>query len=367
MSQCRYQNVGRSCSTLTKQPPQRCVALLESTGAWFNLNLRSIIETGRPANLLITQLDPRYSVEQHNEQITLVLAHPPQLVVGLSRHDMSAQAIRKPLKQTPAPIIIDQLIDPHEATVIFLHGRGFNAENSHAQLLATSAGDHANLRAALPHTRFVFPTAPLSRATKYRRTLMHQWYDGTGDWEPEALGDMHPSVELIHGLIRSEAELLGNTRHIVLAGFSQGCSMALTSLILWDGDALGAAVGLCGFLPMASHLLGIANDPEQDDGIEFEGGDSNQHMTPLEKVARELGEEAQVSISPRASLVSTPVLLGHGTADDEVDLSQSIKSSTLLKTLSFDVEFCRYTDLGHCYSSDMLGDMASFIRKRVSP
>ena len=127
------------------------------------------------------------------------------------------------------PIVIPPISAPHHFTIIFLHGRGYNAKESHGPLLSTPVTSHTTFQQALPHTRFVFPTAPLMRASKYRRSVIHQWYDGTGDWEPEARGDMRPSVEHIHDLIRAEMALLGgDARRIVLAGFSQGCAMALT-------------------------------------------------------------------------------------------------------------------------------------------
>ncbi|KFG85806.1 putative acyl-protein thioesterase 1,2 [Metarhizium anisopliae] len=273
--------------------------------------------------------------------------------------------------QFPPSITIPPLKTPHGITVIFLHGRGFNAQKFHGSLLQTDMGNRT-FQEALPHARFVFPTAPLSRATKYRRILMHQWYDGTGDWEPEARGGMQPSIEHIHGLIRREIEVADNdSKRIVLAGFSQGAAMAFVSSLLWDGGPLGAVVDLCGFMPLASHLLNILDD----DGIEFGADDdvfepsqNADARMPHQKVLDELREEAELPGTQQTSdfrFPSTPAFIGHGSADREVFVQHASQARLLLQKLGLDVDVHIYEGLGHWHSASMLKDLVQFLATQL--
>jgi predicted esterase len=292
--------------------------------------------------------------------------------------DMSSQSPRLPIGEFPPPIVVSPRTTPHSLTIIFLHGRGFNAEKFHGPLLQTNIGNHT-FQEALPQARFVFPTAPLSRATKYRRMLMHQWYDGTGDWEPEARGGMRPSIEYLHGLIQGEIELIGSDEgRVVLAGFSQGCAMALMAGLLWEGKPLGALVGLCGFIPLASHLLSIL-DSESSDAVDGEvlfgteddmsGPCGNRDSrTSHQLVLDELREEAEIQSKHDASdpqPSSMPVFLGHGQADPEVELRHASQAGSLLQMLDMDVEFHVYQGLGHEHSGEMLADFVKFLARHL--
>jgi predicted esterase len=292
---------------------------------------------------------------------------------------------RLPLGEIPPPIIYEPLQLPHHNTILFLHGRGFNAEKFSAAFLSEEAQEHGAFRTAFPHTRFVFPVAPLTRATKYRRTIMHQWYDGSGDWEPEARGDMRKTVEYIQGLLRAEVRLAGGDgSKIVLAGISQGCAMALTSLLLWNGAPLGAVVGMCGFMPITAPLLDIlesdgASSKESDeDDVFFESetaeADLNAAMglsgeeALAQEVINALWEETELpGAAPRSSLSfrSTPLFFGHGVKDEEVDYSHACEAVRLLEKLGIAVEFHAYAELGHWYSAEMLGDVITFLAKHI--
>ena len=280
------------------------------------------------------------------------------------------------------PIVIPPISAPHHFTIIFLHGRGYNAKESHGPLLSTPVTSHTTFQQALPHTRFVFPTAPLMRASKYRRSVIHQWYDGTGDWEPEARGDMRPSVEHIHDLIRAEMALLGgDARRIVLAGFSQGCAMALTCMLLWEGDPLGAVVGMCGFVPVYSTLMetlnGDAAEQSSDDGaIVFEAEDADDadgmdsSATPLQRAVAELRQEAELPglpSPPRCSFLETPVFLGHGTRDRNVELRHGREAADLLIAMGVDVDFETLNGLEHECSPQMIKHVVAFLSQRLDP
>ncbi|UNI18120.1 hypothetical protein JDV02_004410 [Purpureocillium takamizusanense] len=280
------------------------------------------------------------------------------------------------------PIVVPPLDAPHHFTIIFLHGRGYNAKESLEPLLSTHVTDRATFQKSLPHTRFVFPTAPLMRASKYRRSVIHQWYDGTGDWEPEARGDMRPSVEHIHDLIRAEAELVdGDAGRVVLAGFSQGAAMALTCMLLWEGKPLGAAIGLCGFVPVYDSLMELLKDDaaeeasddgyivfEAEDDLDMAGAESSR--TPLQRAVAELRQEAELPELPspsRCSFRETPVFLGHGRRDRNVEPRHGQEAAALLTEMGIGVAFATYDGLGHEHSPEMLGQVLLFLSQRLSP
>lgn len=285
----------------------------------------------------------------------------------------------------PPPITIAPTSSPHTVTIIFLHGRGQTAQYFHESLLSTTVKNHPTFHDAHPNAKFVFPTAPLMRATKYRRALIHQWYDGSGDWEPEALGNIRDSVEHIHGLVREEIRLLrGDASRVVLAGFSQGCAMAVTSFLLWEGDALGAVVGMSGFMPLNAHMTKLLEDggPETDgsddgfvfgsdsDGTDAPDGKPNETKTPLQQAIQTLKEEVELPNAASASHLSfleTPVFLGHGTEDPEVAYSHGRLNANLLEKMGIEVKFHTYEKLAHCLSTDMLTHVVSFLDETVTP
>ncbi|KAF7547909.1 hypothetical protein G7Z17_g7408 [Cylindrodendrum hubeiense] len=287
---------------------------------------------------------------------------------------------RPPLGEFPPTIVIPPLSPTHNLTVVFLHGRGSNARKFHGPLLSSHIPNtELTFREALPHARFVFPTAPLMRASKYRRSIIHQWYEGTGDWEPESRGEMRPSVEHIRGILRDEIELLGgDAGRVVLAGISQGCAMALTSLLLWEGDPLGAVVVMCGFMPLASSLMSILEDEvhpdSEDEGIvfepepeddPFERDPSEDSKTPLQLTIDELRDEAEVvpicSTTESFPFLTTPVFMGHGTEDEKVAYQHGQHAAKLLEQMGISVDFHTYPELGHWYCPEMLGDILEFL------
>lgn len=283
----------------------------------------------------------------------------------------------------PSPIIISPKSSTHESTIIFLHGRGQTAQYFHGPFLSTQVPSRTiTFRDAFPDTKFVFPTAPLMRATKYRRSLIHQWYDGSGDWEPEALGNMRGSVKHVHGLIRGEVELLGgDSRKVVLAGFSQGCAMALVSYLLWNGDPLGAVVGMSGFLPLNAHMSELldetsASNGDEDCGFTFgsdmsdstsvTGGDADEENSPLQRTIMALREEVELpALKLSSSFLHTPVFLGHGTEDPEVNHNHGHLAAQLLEKMGIETEFHTYEGLDHAYSENMLDDATSFLESHM--
>ncbi|KAM0341880.1 hypothetical protein ACHAPU_009816 [Fusarium lateritium] len=288
----------------------------------------------------------------------------------MPENDEPTRASRLRPGEFPPLLTIPPLSLPHKLTIVVLHGRGFNAEKFHSPLLESpSHNSTKSFHQSLPHARFVFPTAPLARATKYRRSLIHQWYEGTGDWEPEARGDMRPSVEHIHGILRDEIDILGGDAwRVVLMGFSQGGAMALVSWLLWEGQSLGAVVIMSGFMPLAASLMTEKEDGNMSDDGMFERGDEQDTRNPLQRAIDELREEAELDPAPPTnsfSFLRTPVFMGHGQQDKDVEHCHGQEVAEFLERAGVNVEFKSYSSLAHWYCPEELGDTVHFINQQL--
>ncbi len=134
------------------------------------------------------------------------------------------------------------------AAVIWLHGLGADGRDFAAIV------PELNLRDCAP-IRFIFPHAPSIPVTLNGGYVMPAWYDILGPDlvnRQDAAG-IQRSARAIVALIEYEAARGLSPEHIVLAGFSQGCAMALhTGLRL--PQRLAGIMALSGYLPLADTL-----------------------------------------------------------------------------------------------------------------
>jgi predicted esterase len=246
-----------------------------------------------------------------------------------------------------------------------------------------------SLRSAFPHARFVFPTAARRRATLYGRAYTHQWFNNwkldspATDREELQIPGLCETTAYLHGLLRAEiAAVPGGAANVVFGGLSQGCAASLTALLLWDGEPLGAVVGMCGRLPFAAGLtqqMSLVTNPSSETGDAFdpferEDGDAGKvedkaalTSAPVRAVEW-LREEIQAPItdtnSAGTALGRTPVFLGHGREDEKVSVILGREAVDCLERLGFEVCWREYQSLGHWYSGQMLRDMVLFLREK---
>lgn len=301
----------------------------------------------------------------------------------------------------PKPLVIPPQTLPHKHTFILLHGRGSSGEQFGPALLdspiplpssntTTATPTILSLASAFPHARFVFPTATRRRATIYRRAYTHQWFD---NWKLDPPATAREELQVpglcettayLHSLLRTEiAAVPGGAANVVFGGLSQGCAAALVALLLWEGEALGAVVGMCGWLPFAARLneqLTLDSDQtaatsERDGGVDIfdpferdDAGDGADTDPPIRAVTW-LKEEIQVSevrsLSTRRDLSNIPVFLGHGVKDDRVGVVLGREAFACLNDLGIDASWREYESLGHWYSGDLLRDMVQFIQSKT--
>ncbi len=204
---------------------------------------------------------------------------------------------------------------PHPtAAVIWLHGLGADG-NDFAPIV-----QEMDL-SGCPPIRFVFPHAPSIPVTVNGGHVMPAWYDITGFNRMDRQDDqgIQKSELAVQALIANEVARGIPCERIVLAGFSQGCAMALhTGLRL--PHRLAGVMALSGYLPLADRFAG-------------ERHAANAH---------------------------TPVFMAHGTQDPVVLFERGEDSRDTLVTLGYLVQWHAYP-MAHSVHPREIADMAAFL------
>lgn len=132
------------------------------------------------------------------------------------------------------------------ATVLLMHGLGAGADDFVPFVPQLEL-------AGIGPVRFVFPQAPTMPVTINGGYRMPSWYDirVTDLGREEDADGLRASRDAIEALIAREKQRGVAARRIVLAGFSQGCAMALLTG-LRHAERLAGVVGMSGYLPIAS-------------------------------------------------------------------------------------------------------------------
>ena len=206
------------------------------------------------------------------------------------------------------------------SAVIWLHGLGADGH------------DFAGLVPELdlsncPPIRFVFPHAPSMPVTVNGGYLMPAWYDilGTNLVSQQDAAGIQASERAIVALIAHEVARGIPAKRIVLAGFSQGCAMALhTGLRL--PQQLAGIMALSGYLPLADRLA------------------AERH----------------------AANARTPVFMAHGTQDPVVALARGEASRDALVALGQPIEWHSYP-MPHSVHPREIADISAFLAQVLGP
>lgn len=202
------------------------------------------------------------------------------------------------------------------AAVIWLHGLGADGNDF------APVAPQLDLAGCQP-IRFIFPHAPSIPVTVNGGYVMPAWYDihGPDLVRREDAAGIHHSAQAIEALIAHEVARGIQPAHIVLAGFSQGCAMALHTG-LRHGDTLAGIVALSGYLPLA-------------DTLAAERSPAN---------------------------AATPIFMGHGTQDPVVVLPRAEASRQALVGLGYRVDWHTYP-MPHSVHPQELADIGRFLRQ----
>lgn len=202
------------------------------------------------------------------------------------------------------------------AAVIWLHGLGADGHDF-APLVP-----ELDLRQC-PPIRFIFPHAPSMPVTINGGFVMPAWYDIRGADLTSRQDDVGilASEAAICALIEREIARGIPAGRIVLAGFSQGCAIALHTGLRY-ASALAGIVALSGYLPLADRLAHERNPAN----------------------------------------ASTPIFMGHGNQDPVVPQARGEASRDLLVKLGYQVQWHSYP-MPHSVHPREIADIAAFLTR----
>ena len=267
----------------------------------------------------------------------------------------------------PTPFVV-QPSQKRTQTFILLHGLGSNGEKFGAELLETGITSNAQkLTEIFPGARFIFPTAKKRRSSAFKRAKINQWFDIASLDDPafkretqyDGLAD---STNHLLKIIEAELETIQPER-VILGGLSQGCAMAV-SLMLGLDVVLGGVIGMSGWLPFQCDIADVISQPdlsEQESGDDiFEATDSDPIVDALLLQRDILSTECNDATKIKTCL-STPVFIGHGQADEKINVSLGEGIVSTLRSLGMNVTWRQY-DHGHWYKiPDEIDDIVQFI------
>ena len=157
--------------------------------------------------------------------------------------------------------------------MIWLHGLGADGNDfvSIAQELRLPS---------LSNIRYIFPNAPIMPVTINNGYMMPAWFDIQHPSISTAIdiAGIQKSVTSINSLIEQERKRGTDPANIILAGFSQGAVIALTTGILYP-QRLGGVIALSGLLPNATAVIQQASPANRDIPI-FIGHGSQDSVIP---------------------------------------------------------------------------------------
>jgi phospholipase/carboxylesterase len=154
---------------------------------------------------------------------------------------------------------------------------------------------------------------------------MPAWYDilGTDLVRQQDAQGIANSERAITALIEREIERGVAPAHIVLAGFSQGCAMALHTGLRCQ-HRLAGIVALSGYLPLADRFAAERTAPN----------------------------------------FATPIFMAHGTADPVVVIARAEDSRDLLASLGHPVQWHTYP-MPHSVHPREIADISAFLRRQL--
>lgn len=205
---------------------------------------------------------------------------------------------------------------PALGSIIWLHGLGADG-NDFVPIV-----QELQLPASLS-LRFVFPNAPIMPVTINNGYRMPAWFDIVSmsiDQRIDQVG-IHRSVKLLENLIEKEIKLGIPAEKIVLAGFSQGAVIALTTGLQY-AKKLGGVLALSGYLPFAEQLV----------------------HADITKINR-----------------ATPIFIGHGTQDNVVPCALGQMGYELLNKHQYSVTWHSYS-MPHSVCGSEIADIAKWLK-----
>src|SRR5690606_28458380 len=170
------------------------------------------------------------------------------------------------------------------------------------------------------------PHAPVRPVTINNGIAMRAWYDiYMADLvRREDADGLYASQQAVQDLIARENSRGIPSERIILAGFSQGCAMALQTGLRYP-EKLAGIIGLSGYLPLATQ-------------------------------AKEERHEANAK---------TPIFLAHGTMDPVVAFERCQATLEALEAMGYSVRFKTYP-MPHSVCLEEIRDIGEFLREIIT-
>ena len=214
-----------------------------------------------------------------------------------------------------APIEIETGPQP-TATVILMHGLGADGNDFVPICNELDLG-------AIGPVRFVFPNAPVMPVTVNGGHAMPAWYDiyGANLEQREDDAGLRRSMAAIEALIANEKARGIAARRIVIAGFSQGCAMALLTG-LRHPERLAGIAALSGYLPLAASTAAERSPANRD----------------------------------------VPIFQAHGQRDGVIPIARAIASRDALIALGYAVDWHAY-GMEHSVCMEEIDDLGRWLQR----
>lgn len=207
----------------------------------------------------------------------------------------------------------------HTATVIWLHGLGADGHDFVPIVPELGLGKEHGIK-------FVFPHAAIRPVTINNGYSMRAWYDilSLTRMEKQDVAGTQSSAARIAGLLDAERAAGIASERLILAGFSQGCAMALYTGLRYP-QRLGGLLALSGYLPLHESLATEASPANKD----------------------------------------VPILMCHGQYDPVLPLVLGKSSAEILGAAGYRVDWREYP-MQHQVCPEEIDDIGHFLRQRLA-
>jgi phospholipase/carboxylesterase len=206
--------------------------------------------------------------------------------------------------------------DNPEIAIIWMHGLGADGNDFVPMVRELDL-------TGLPGIRFIFPHAKTMPVTINNGYVMRAWYDISGleaDRREDENG-LRASQKEIEALIEREKARGIPASRILLAGFSQGCAMAIQTG-LRHPEPLAGLLCLSGYVPLSAKLATERTDAGK----------------------------------------STPIFMAHGRYDNVVPFNRAEASRDLLVSLGYQLEWHEYA-MQHSLCLEEVQHISTWLKK----
>ena len=206
--------------------------------------------------------------------------------------------------------------DNPEIAIIWMHGLGADGNDFVPMVRELDL-------AGLPGIRFIFPHANTMPVTINNGYVMRSWYDITGLelGRREDENGLRASQKDIEAFIEREKARGIPASRIILAGFSQGCAIAIQTG-LRHPEPLAGLLCLSGYVPLSAYVATERTDAGK----------------------------------------STPIFMAHGRYDNVVPFNRAEASRDLLVSLGYQVEWHEYA-MQHTLCLEEVQHISAWLKK----